>query len=158
LIAFAVLLFAGPAGRAAAQSTTPAIEGGAGMAWFADESPIEHTVGSGALRWALSPRVSIGPEVTFMRGPGSDRDLIVTGNITFDTRPSGITPFIVGGGGLFRHSDRFGRETFSSMEGAFTAGGGVRFPLKSGLYIAPEARVGWELHTRLQVTVGYRAP
>ena len=154
----ALLLLAGSAERAAAQSITPAVEGAAGKSWFADDSAIEHTIGSAALRWMLSPRVSIGPEITYMKGPGSDRDLFLTSNITFDTRPSGITPFIVGGGGFFRHSDRFGRETFSSMEGAFTAGGGVRFPLRSGLYIAPEARIGWELHSRLQVTVGYRPP
>ncbi len=142
--------------HSAAQSAALAVEGAAGKAWFADDSAIEHTTMAVAARWAMTPRLTIGPEISYMIGPRSDRDLIVTGNVTFDVRPTGVTPFIVGGGGLFRHSNRFGRETFSSTEGAFTAGGGVRIPLGARVYIAPEARLGWELHTRFQLTIGYK--
>lgn len=83
---------------------------------------------------------------------------MLTGNVTFDllfgTRP--VTPFLVVGGGIFRHSDRFGGQTFSSTEGSFTAGGGVRIPIGERLYVAPELCIGWEPHYRLSVAVGWR--
>ena len=53
----------------------------------------------------------------------------MTANLTFDllASPAGarrgtVTPFLVAGGGLMRHSDRFGPNTFSSSEGAVTGG------------------------------------
>lgn len=133
-----------------AQSSRPAIEGAVGKSWFVDDASIPPWTWSGAARWYLTRRLAVGPEITYMVGPGDDRDLIVTGNATFDVRPAGPTPFVVGGGGLFRHSNRFNGGPFSSTEGAFTAGGGVRVPFGSGWYVAPEARIGWELHTRFQ--------
>jgi hypothetical protein len=91
-----------------------------------------------------------------MRGPGDDRDLIVTGNVWLDFLPPSrrVTPFFVAGGGLFRHSDRFGSETFASTEGAFTSGVGVRGWLNERVYVAGDVRVGWELHLRAAGTIG----
>jgi hypothetical protein len=130
----------------------------AGYAGFADDGTINHGVFGGAIRFHLSPRVSVGPELAYMIGPGDDRDLFFTGNLTFDVlapRPARrVTPFLVIGGGLFRHSDRFGPETYSSVEGAVTGGGGVRAWVSDRVYIASELRVGWELHYRLTGTVG----
>ncbi|HXW08653.1 MAG TPA: hypothetical protein VD833_25705 [Vicinamibacterales bacterium] len=123
-----------------------------GYAGFVDDATIDHAVFGGAVRFPLSPRVSIGPELQYMIGPGEDRDLILTGNLTLDLLPphQRATPFFVIGGGLFRHADMFG----SSTEGAFTAGGGVRSWLTERVYVAAELRVGWELHYRLTGTVG----
>lgn len=151
-----VVVFACPA-LVGAQTVPLQVEGALGKAWFADESAIEHTIGSGSVRWALTRRLSIGPELTYMAGPGHDRDLTLTGNLHYAFRDVGISPFIVGGAGVFRHSDTFISGRFSSTEGGFTAGGGVRVPVGGRWYIAPEARVGWEPHSRLQVTVGYAA-
>ena len=66
-----------------------------------------------------------------MNGPGSDQNLMVTGNITFDVRrrgatPPAVQPYLVAGGGFFHHSEDIGSVRFSSSEGSFTAGGGVR--------------------------------
>jgi hypothetical protein len=116
----------------------------------------------GAARWSLTPRLSIGPEVTYMRGPQDDRDLFVTGNVTFDLTPAAaprsglVVPYVLGGAGLFRHFDRFGpqRLGFASNEGAFTAGGGARVWVTPRIYVGAEARVGWEPHARLAGTVG----
>jgi hypothetical protein len=137
---------------------TAAAEGIVGYAGFIDDATIHHSVLGGAARWYLLPRVAVGPELVYMKGPGDDRDVVLTGNVTFDllSRTRAVTPFLVVGGGIFRHSDRFGGETFSSTEGSFTGGGGVRIPIGERLYVAPEFRIGWEPHYRLSVAVGWR--
>jgi hypothetical protein len=121
-----------------------------------DDATIDHGVVGGAMRFHLSPRISVGPELQYMIGPDSDRDLILTGNLTFDVLPPDrkVTPFLVAGGGLFRHSNSFGGRSFSSSEGAFTAGGGVRAWVSDRVFVAGEARLGWELHWRFSGTVG----
>lgn len=133
-----------------------AVEFTAGYAGFADDATIDHVVVGGAFRYHVLPRISVGPELQYMVGPGDDRDLILTGNITFDILPPDrpVTPFFVVGGGLFRHSDRFGSASFSSTEGAFTAGAGVRAWLSDRIYVAGDFRFGWELHYRVAGTVG----
>ncbi len=142
---------------ALAQGRAGAAEGFAGFAGFLDESIIPHSVLGGAARWYLLPRVAVGPELVYMKGPGDDRDLVLTGNVTFDLSSGPrVRPFLVAGGGIFRHSDRFGAQTFSSTEGSFTGGGGVRIPLGERLYVAPEFRIGWEPHYRVSVAVGWR--
>ena len=83
----ALLCFlAASATDATAQSTTPrpapVLEGAVGWAGFTDEDVVNHGLWAGAARIYLSPRLSVGPEVVYMRGPGHDRDLMVTGNLT----------------------------------------------------------------------------
>ena len=143
-------------GRAFAQ----AVEVTAGYAAFVDDSAIGHSLVGGLARWQVTPRLSIGPEVTYMRGPRSDRDLFVTGNVTWDLVTQGapraglVVPYVLGGAGFFRHFDKIGPLDFASNEGTFTAGGGARFWVTPRVYVGAEARVGWELHTRLAGTVG----
>jgi hypothetical protein len=54
---------------------------------------------------------------------------MVTGNVTCDVlspakgRARRVNPFVVIGGGLFQTRERFLSGTFTSSEGAFTAGG-----------------------------------
>lgn len=152
-------------GAASAQTDTrpaPAIEFLAGYAGFADDAIIDHAMIGTAARVYLTPRVAIGPEFVYMRGPNSDRDLMLTGNLTFDLlrpragRPAPVSPFLVVGGGLFQHSDRFGPFDFTSHEGAFTAGGGVRAWLTDRVSAFADVRVGWELHFRVNGGVGVR--
>jgi len=152
------------AGKALAQSTEtrpgPAVEFLVGYAGFVDDATIDHTIAGAAGRVYLTPRVAIGPEFVYMRGPGSDRDLFLTGNLTFDVlpprdgRPRRVTPFLVAGGGFFQHSDRFGSSTFTSYEGAFTAGGGVRAWMTKRVYALADFRLGWELHARVNAGLG----
>ena len=95
-----------------------------------------------------------------MQGPGSDRDTILTGNVMLDVlaptadRPRRTTPFVVLGGGLFRNSQSFGSERYSSTEGAFTAGVGLRTWISERTFVAADARVGWEMHLRLAALIG----
>jgi hypothetical protein len=138
--------------QAPAERPAPAAELALGYATFVDDAPIHHTVFGGAMRVHLLPRISVGPELQYMVGPGEDRDLILTGNVTFDVLPPDrrITPFFVAGGGMFHHSDRFG----GSTEGAFTAGPGVRVWLSDRVYVAGDFRIGWELHFSVTGTIG----
>jgi hypothetical protein len=144
-------------GAAFAQTPQAAAEGFLGHAGFLDNATINHSVAGGGARWYVLPRVAIGPELVYFKGPREDRDLVVTGNVTFDffAGPR-ITPFLVAGAGIFRHSETFGAQTFTSTEGSFTAGGGVRVPVGDRLYIAPEFRLGWEPHYRVTVALGWR--
>ena len=148
-------------GRAFAQpGGAPAVEGTAGHAGFVDDGMIGHGLVGASARWSLTPRLGIGPEITYMVGPGSDRDLFVTGNVTWDLvrwappRPGRVVPYVLAGAGFFRHSNRFGSTTFATTEGAFTAGGGARVWVTPRVYVGGEARIGWELHTRFAGTVG----
>ena len=162
-----VLLMAAPV---AAQTRPP--EGGpddrppasvevlAGHAGFADDATIEHSVFGGAARVYVTPRLSVGPEITYMRGPRNDRDWYFLGNLTFDIRhpnagrPPRVSPFLIAGGGFFMHSDRFASGTFRSSEGAFAAGGGTRVHITDRVYAMGDFRIGWELHYRLTGGVG----
>ena len=154
-IAIAGVLFSAGAGaQAQTPKPAPVVEVSAGYAGFVDESLIGHVLFGGSGRWYLTPRVSVGPEVVYMVGPDADRDLFVTGNVTFDLRrtpPAGrrrVMPYVVVGGGFFQHRDRFGPASFVSYEGAFTGGGGVRAWTSPATYVAGEVRVGWEGHIR----------
>ena len=128
----------------------------AGGGWFLDDEAIGHSLVGAAARWHLTPRLAVGPEWTYWRGPGQDRDLTLTGNVTFFLRRGGLTPFFVGGAGLFRHSDQFAGRVESSTEGGVTLGGGLRVPFAQGWYLAPEWRMGWEPHMRVHVAIGRR--
>ena len=137
-----------------------AIEFLAGHAGFADDATIEHSVFGGAGRIYVTPRLSVGPEITYMRGPGDDRDWFVLGNLTFDIlhpragRPRRVSPFLIAGAGFSTHSDRFVSGTFRSSEGAFDAGGGTRVHVTDRIYVMGDFRIGWELHYRLTGGIG----
>jgi len=140
----------------------PAAEITSGAAGFVDDGFVfEPLLGVGA-RLPISPRVSIGPEVVYMWGEQTIRDLMVTGNVWFDfLSPSGgrvprATPYVVAGAGVFHQSSKYFGQTFSSTEGGFTAGGGARVWLGPSVYVAPELRIGWEPHIRATVTVGIK--
>jgi len=148
------------AGQTLARPSGAVVEFAVGHAAFVDDAAIHHMLFGVAARGHLSSRVSVGPEIVYMRGPGDDRDLVLTGNVTVDLRSPReaprVVPFIVAGAGLFQHRDRVGTGSFTSTEGAFTAGGGVRAALTDRWFVGGEARFGWELHTRLNAIVGVR--
>jgi hypothetical protein len=158
-VALVLLLLAVPA---AAQPSlgSGAAEFFAGYSAFLDDSPVEHGVVGGRARIYLSPRTAIGPELVYMRGPGDDRDLFVTGNLTFDLiRPAAgraVEPFLVVGGGFSRFTNRFGGVPFSSVEGAVTGGGGARIRLTDRVYAIGEFRLGWEPHYRVTGGIGMK--
>lgn len=138
----------------------PAAEIQAGWVGFIDEGSINHAAFGGAARWYLTPRLAIGPEVGYLRGPGSDRDVMITMNMTFDLlsprgeRPRRVTPFVVVGGGFEQHADRVGTGSFVSYEGAVTFGAGTRIWFNDRVYGMVETRMGWEPHVRFTGGIG----
>lgn len=149
------------AAPAAAQPPRPpaAIEIEAGSTGFADDGIAwEGTLGAAA-RFYVSPRVSIGPELTTIRG-GNHSHLVLTGNVVFDVRrpvngrPAAVTPYVVVGGGMFRTRETFFDDAFVSSEGAFTVGGGVRALVGDRVTVGGDVRLGWEPHVRVAGHVG----
>ena len=165
--ALAVLLIAAApvAAQVAPAAAGPArpravVEGAVGWSGFADESVVHHKLVGLAARYYLTRRISVGPELQHMVGPGSDRDTLLTGNIVVDllaptaTRPRRTTPYVIVGGGLFRHTSRFASRSFTATEGAATLGVGVRGWVSRRVFVGADARLGWEPHLRLAGVVG----
>lgn len=150
LVLTAVLLASRPV---AGQSI---VEGHIGKLWFVDESAIEHTVAAGSARVFLANRVAVGPEFTYMWGPGDDRDWTVTGNVTFDLGGAAwrVMPYAIAGAGVMHSSNVLNNLPISGWEGAVSFGGGARITMAGQWFIAPEYRMGWEPHWRVGVSIG----
>jgi hypothetical protein len=162
LATIAIVAMPGPARPASAQERpSPVAELHAGTLLFADDSVVKENFLGGAGRLYVLPRIGIGPEIAYIRGRNHSH-LMLTGNMTFDVlgpvnrRPARMTPYLVAGGGLFQTREQFPGEIFTHTEGAFTAGGGVRARVGSVVTVGAEARVGWELHLRVNALVGIR--
>jgi hypothetical protein len=131
----------------------PAIELSGGWVGFADDGIVSEVFVGSAARWYVLPRIGIGPEVVYMRGDNHNH-VVITGNLTWDLLPDvnqksrGVIPFLVVGGGIFQTRQSFPGNTFTSREGAFTAGGGLRAHLSDRVSAGVDVRVGWELHVR----------
>lgn len=162
----AVSLVCGLATRASGQDVSatngpvrpaPVVEVSGGWAGFIDESidPIDHAVGGVGARVYLSRRISVGPELQYFIGPGHDRDVMATGNVTIDVLASSpgrrrrTTPFFVTGGGMFRHTNRYGGTRVSSTAVGIVLGVGVRTWVRQRVFIAADARL-----LRIAATVG----
>ena len=143
----------------AQERPAPAIEFSGGWVGFADDGVVSEGLVGGAARVYLLPRISVGPEVVYIAGENHSH-LIVTGNLTWDIfspvngRPRQVTPFLVAGGGMFQTRESFFSGTFTSREGAFTAGGGIRGLVGDRAFVGVDARVGWELHVRVAGMIG----
>jgi len=147
-------------GVAAAQERpAPVAEISGGWAGFADDGIVSEGIFGGAARVYMTPRIAIGPEILYFSGSNHSH-LALTGNITFDLfspSTSGarkFTPFVVAGGGLFQTRETAFAEDFTSNEGAFTAGGGVRAIAGDRVTVGFDARIGWETHLRFNGFVG----
>ena len=162
MIALAVIgaLLSSPA--SAQERQGPVAELAAGALLFADDGIVTEGLVGAAARFYVLPRISLGPEIAYIQGKNHSH-LMLTGNVTFDlVRPINgkarpVTPFAVAGGGLFRTRERFpDNQVDTSTEGAVTAGGGVRGLVGKHFILGAEARIGWELHIRLNGIVGVR--
>ena len=158
-VSFLALLFAHTV--AAEERPRPALELAAGLLLFADDGVVKEGFVGGTARLYVQPRISIGPEIAYIQGE-RHHHVMLTGNLTFDfldplggSRPRSVMPYAVVGAGLFQTKQQFpNNDSFTSSEGAFTAGGGVRTLVGKSVIVGAEARVGWELHLRVNGTIG----
>ena len=145
----------------------PIVEAIVGRSGFIDEVwDYFSTIGGGA-RVFVTPRLAIGPEVTYLSGEFDASNLTVTANMTFDiVRDDGrrrVVPYLAAGGGYLRQKTLVGGGPgstalvpFTSSEGTMSAGIGARIALGSYMFVAPEFRLGWEPETRIAVTIGMK--
>ena len=158
-VGFGLALASPPAG--AQTLPAPSVEFTAGYVGFADDGVVGEGLIGGAGRVYVLPRLSLGPEVSYIVGENHTH-LVVTANVAWDVFPprqdraSHVTPFLVVGGGVFRTHEHFFAGSFTASEGAFTAGGGLRAVFDKRFIVGVEARVGWELHPRVNGTIGVR--
>ena len=157
-VTMALLLCAVPQAYAQ-ERPRPVVDLTAAWVGFADDGVVSEPALGGALRWYLSPRIALGPELLYLRG-NSHSHLVLTGNLTWDvlseaSRPT-ATPFLVVGGGMFQTRETFFDDAFTSSEGAFTAGGGIRSRIGDRVSVGVDARIGWELHLRIGGFVALR--
>ncbi len=158
-LALLAVFMVDPAG--AQDKPGPVAELSAGFVSFADDRVVNEGLLGGSARFYLSPRIAVGPELVYISGRNHSH-LMVTGNLTWDVlspigaRPRRVTPFFVAGGGLFQTRQSFPSGMFTSGEGAFTAGGGVRAAAGERTTVGVDARIGWELHLRVNGLVGVR--
>ena len=160
IFSFFVLALLGSGTSSYAQETPSrlAVDVSAGYAGFADETLIGHVALGGGVRWQLTPKISVGPDFVFMKGPGDDRDIFLTGKVIVDFMPTRLASPCVGadGGAMFHGNRFFNEKAFWAREGAVSGGGGVRINLTPRVSISPEFRIGWEPHLRVGATVSWR--
>lgn len=130
----------------------------AGWVGFGDDGIVSEGLIGGAARFYLSPRISVGPEISYIQGQNHSH-LVLTGNLTCDLLspargPRTVTPFVVFGGGLFQTREQLFNGQYTSSEGAYTMGGGVRARAGTRGTIGVEARMGWEAHVRINALFG----
>ena len=132
---------------------------------FSDFGELRHTVVGGSLRYYLTRRLSIEPELLYMRRSRQDEDYVIVPHIAFDLRDprEGVVPYVIGGVGLLHHRGRFSRvtpsgtvtDTVTSNTWSANGGAGVKIYLTDRLFVAPDVRVGWEPVLRGSVSIGY---
>lgn len=149
----------------AASQTAPArtmIEVVGGYTGFFDDGgAIDHAVAGGGARFFVTRRLAVGPEVLYMRGPGQDKDVVITGSLSFDLRTDTperrAIPYVIVNGGQLRHWGEYLPPGMSSGTGPYISfGGGVRIRISDRIFVAPEYRIGFEPHSRFTVSVGVR--
>lgn len=129
---------------------------------------VGHPMVGAALRYYITKRVSVEPEILYLRNSTDDQDFIVTGNVAIDlTEPAGrLVPYVVGGAGVIHHQGpRLSGTNFFTgapfnLDTSYTtwsasAGVGVKIFITKRFFIAPEGRLGREPMLRGSVGIGY---
>ena len=124
----------------------------AGWAGLVDDATKNYLSVGGTVRRHLSPRISIGPEFVIMSNSDTlrDRNIMLTANLVFDAAPGArVSPFAIGGVGMFWGREQLAGGPYWSSDPAFTAGGGFRAKMTESVALGVEYRIGWELHQRV---------
>src|SRR3989449_8286484 len=121
-IIFAILLWSLAA--EAQGKPKPELRVTGGWVGFIDEDFIDHGAIGASLRYYLTRRVAVEPELLYMIGPGNDRDITVIPHISFDFRPGQpVRPYVIGGGGFHQFRGKINGGELTGKP--WTANGGV---------------------------------
>ena len=132
--AFLIALFI--AGAALAGEVDGIVTGGGSL--FLDGPT--HGVAGGSLRFYATDRLAVEPEYLYMRGSDSDQDHVGVANVLyhFNGHDGSISPFVIGGIGVFNHRDR----SFSTTDAEALIGGGARINFTDRIFLEPRVRLG----------------
>jgi len=124
------------AGAALAGEVDGIITGG-GSAFL--DGPV-HSVAGGSFRFYATDRLAVEPEYLYMRGSEFDQDHVGVANVLyhFADSDSAVSPFVIGGVGVFNHRDR----SFSTSDPEALIGGGARINFTDRVFFEPRVRVG----------------
>ena len=125
-------------------------------AFLDEEIPFDHSIFGASLPIQLTNKLSIEPQFLYMNGPGSDRDITVTGNVTYDLATvDRITFYVVGGAGILSNTQRFSTGNFTANELTANGGIGAKIFITEKLFLSPEFRFGLEPLLTATAAVGY---
>jgi hypothetical protein len=142
-----------------------------GVSDFGEDQSIPYFVTGAASRIHISRHWSIEPEFNYMHRSANDHDFIFQPNVVYEFHPRGTTvvPYVIGGAGVLRHKGRvltgsnFFTGTPFTLDTSYTswtasAGAGLKVFLSKHLFVAPEARIGYQPTARATVSIGYVFP
>jgi len=135
-----------------------------------DNESYPHFVVGAATRIHISRHWAIEPEFNYMRRSSNDEDYIIQPNLVYEFKTSSdrVVPYLIGGVGFIRHQSVYrdtnfvtgAPVTFDTSYKTWTAnaGGGLKVFISKHLFVAPEARIGYQPTLRATVSIGYAFP
>ena len=132
-----------------------------------DDRSYPHLVTGTAFRVRISRHWSIEPEFNYMRRNSNDEDFVFQPSVVyeFDKKDNRYVPYLIGGVGVIRHKSVFNGSDFvtgapvtydtSWTTWSASAGAGLKVFISKRIFVAPEARVGYQPTVRATVSVGY---
>jgi hypothetical protein len=149
-----VLIFFLAAASMAAQRGSVDVKGSPGWTGFVDESSIDHFLVAGSVRYYVTRKLSIEPELQYLRQDGSHHDWVFLPSLNYDFRTGRVVPYVTAGLGVIRTTE--GRAIKFSNSEAFVSGGvGTKIYVNDNWFVAPEFRIGAEAHARFSVGIGH---
>jgi hypothetical protein len=129
-----------------------------GTSAFLDEdTPFDHSVFGGSIPIRLTKKLSIEPQFLYMNGPGSDRDITISGNVVYDlVTKDRASIFVVGGAGILSNTQRFSRGNFTANDWTANGGIGAKFFISEKFFVSPEFRFGTEPLLTVTAGIGYQ--
>ena len=131
-----------------------------GSSAFLDEDiPFDHFLLGASMRLYLKDRLSVEPEFLYLKGPGTDRDYLFTGNIAYDiVRWERGSLYIIGGAGVLHHTEKFPgavEENFAVNDWTASGGVGAQIFISRSVFVTSEFRIGWEPLLRASGGIGF---
>jgi hypothetical protein len=124
------------AGAAFAGEVDGIVTGG-GSAFL--DGPV-HSVAGGSVRFYATDRMAVEPEYLYMRGSAFDQDHVAVASVLyhFTDSDNAVSPFAIGGVGVFNHRDR----SFSTSDPEALFGAGARINFTDRVFFEPRVRLG----------------